>query len=84
MGRRDGDRPSWVRFSGIGIEFAAALAGFTLVGYWIDSHYDSRPWGIVIGAGLGLIGGTYNLIRQSLAAFENENDHREDDRSSRP
>jgi F0F1-type ATP synthase assembly protein I len=63
-------RPSWVRFSGIGIEFAGAVAGFSLVGLWIDRHYDCGPWGVVIGAALGLIGGMYNMIRESLAAFK--------------
>ncbi len=62
--------PTWARFSGIGIEYAATLAGFALVGYWIDRRYDTSPWGIVIGSGLGLIGGTYNLVRQSLVAFK--------------
>ena len=64
-----GDRPTWVRYAGVGVEFAAAVAGFTLVGFWIDRHYDSRPWGVLIGAFLGLTGGMYNLIRESLAAF---------------
>ena len=60
--------PFWVRFSGIGLEFAAAVAGFTLIGYWIDGHYQSSPKGVLIGAALGIIGGGYNLIRESLAA----------------
>ncbi|MDO8631673.1 MAG: AtpZ/AtpI family protein [Phycisphaerales bacterium] len=68
MGKKDPGRPSWVRFSGIGIEFAGAVAGFTLIGNWIDRHYDCGPWGVVIGAALGLIGGMYNMIHQSLAA----------------
>jgi ATP synthase protein I len=59
---------SWLRFSGIGFEFAAAVAGFTLVGYWIDRHFGSGPWGLLVGMGLGLVGGTYNLIRSALAA----------------
>lgn len=63
------DRPSWIRLSGVGIEFAAAVAGFAALGFWIDHHYDCSPWGVVIGAVLGLIGGTYNLVRKSLAAF---------------
>jgi F0F1-type ATP synthase assembly protein I len=67
---RKQDRPSWIRFSGIGIEFAAAVAGFALVGYWIDKRYDSSPWGLLIGAMLGLIGGTYNFVRVSLAALK--------------
>jgi F0F1-type ATP synthase assembly protein I len=53
---------------GIGFELAAAVAGFTLVGYWVDRHYRTYPWGVLIGLALGLVGGMYNLIRDSLAA----------------
>ena len=70
MANKAGDRPSWLRFSGIGIEFVAAIAGFALVGYWVDRHWDTKPWGLVIGAVLGLLGGMYNLIRESLGAFK--------------
>ena len=71
MGRRPPDKkPTWVRHTGMGREFAAAVAGFALVGYWIDRHYDTSPSGVLIGAVLGLIGGTYNLVRESLAAFK--------------
>ena len=65
----DGRFPGWVRYSGIGIELAAAIGGFTLVGYWIDRHFATTPWGIVGGVVLGLVGGLYNLVRESLAAF---------------
>ena len=64
------DRPPWVRFYGVGFELVFVFGAFAAVGYWIDRHYDSGPWGLVIGAVLGLIGGTYNLIRESLAAFK--------------
>jgi ATP synthase protein I len=56
------------RASGVGIEFAAAVAGFSLVGIWVDHHYGSGPWGLLVGLALGLIGGTYNLVRDSLLA----------------
>jgi F0F1-type ATP synthase assembly protein I len=65
-----GKNPSWVRWSGIGFELVGAVAGLTLVGYWIDHRYGCQPWGVLIGAGLGLVGGMYNLIRQSLAAVK--------------
>jgi len=52
----------------VGLELAAAVAGFTLAGYWIDRHYGSQPWGTIIGVVLGLIGGLYNLVKQSLQA----------------
>ena len=61
-------KPTWLRFSGIGVEFAGVVIGFTLIGLWIDRHYNKSPWGVVIGASLGLVGGMYNLIRESLIA----------------
>ena len=61
-------KPSWIRFSGIGIEFASAVAVFTVIGYYIDRHYDSSPTALLICILLGLVGGMYNLIRQALAA----------------
>jgi F0F1-type ATP synthase assembly protein I len=60
--------PSWLRHAGVGLELAGAVAGFTLVGYWIDRHFGSQPWGLIVGLALGLIGGLYNLVRESLAA----------------
>lgn len=61
-------RASWARLSGIGFELVAAVAVFTLIGYWWDRHFQTGPWGLLVGALLGVVGGMYNLIRQSLLA----------------
>ncbi len=58
----------WTRLAGLGFELTAAVGAFTLVGYWWDRHYGSSPKGLIVGALLGLLGGMYNLIRQSLLA----------------
>lgn len=63
------DRAAWIRFSGVGFEFVAAVGGFAAVGYWVDLKFDSSPLWLLVAAALGLIGGTYNLIRRSMAAF---------------
>lgn len=65
------ERPSkppkgWGRLASLGFEFTAAVAGFVLVGYWIDRHYGTYPRWILIGAVLGIVGGMYNLIRAAL------------------
>ena len=61
--------PGWVRYSGVGLELAGALAGFALLGYWIDGKFGTSPWGILGGVVLGLIGGLYSMVKQSLAAI---------------
>lgn len=55
-----------LRFAGVGLEFAGAVAGLALFGWWIDRKMGSEPWGLLIGVFVGLVGGTYNLIREVL------------------
>ena len=60
---------AWLRFAGTGIELAGAVAGFSLLGFWIDRRYDTSPWGLLICALCGAVGGFYNFIRSSFKAF---------------
>jgi ATP synthase protein I len=60
--------PAWVRYSGVGLELAGATAGLALVGYWIDGKFGTSPWGILIGVFVGIGGGLYNMVKESLAA----------------
>jgi F0F1-type ATP synthase assembly protein I len=50
----------------MGAELAAAVVGSVLLGYWIDLHYGTSPWAVLICSLLGLVGGLYNLIRQAV------------------
>jgi F0F1-type ATP synthase assembly protein I len=58
--------------AGLGFELLAAIVGFAFLGYWIDRHYETAPWGVVIGAVLGIIGGLYNFIREATRAVRGE------------
>ena len=60
--------PGWVRYSSVGLELAGAVAGLALVGYWLDQRFGTTPWGILGGVVIGLVGGLYNLVRESLEA----------------
>ena len=51
----------------MGMEFAAGIVGMGLLGWLIDRWLDSAPIGVLIGAGLGIVGGGYNFIRQAQA-----------------
>ncbi len=60
------NRQLLLRYAGIGFELAASIAGLTLLGLWVDYRFHIRPAGVLIGAGLGVIGGLYNFIRAAL------------------
>jgi F0F1-type ATP synthase assembly protein I len=60
--------PGWVRYSGVGLELAGATAGLAFVGYWIDGKYGTAPWGILSGVLIGIVGGLYNMVKESLKA----------------
>jgi F0F1-type ATP synthase assembly protein I len=66
--QRGGSSSAWKGLAGIGLEFAAAVGGFAALGWWIDRKYQTEPTALLICTGLGLVGGTYNLVKQSLAA----------------
>ena len=70
MSERPKPGGDWVKLSGLGIELAAAVAGLTLFGYWVDRHFGTGRWGVLIGGVVGIVGGLYNLIRKSLLAVK--------------
>jgi F0F1-type ATP synthase assembly protein I len=78
--------PGWVRHSGVGLELAGATAGLALIGYWVDGRFGTRPWGTIVGVVIGLVGGLYNLVRESLEAVREakaEDDSARDDVASK-
>ncbi len=66
------------------MELAGAVVGFCLLGVWIDHRYATKPYGVLICALLGLVGGLYNFIRQALILMKEQNppDKREKDEPS--
>jgi hypothetical protein len=54
------------RLASTGVELAGAVAGGCLLGYWVDWHFGTGRWGLIIGASLGIIGGLYNMIRKAV------------------
>jgi len=66
--------PGWVRYSGVGVELAGATAGLALLGYWIDGKFGTAPWGMLGGVIIGIVGGLYNLVKQSLEALREAKD----------
>lgn len=65
--RRHSEGPS-AGLAGLGLELAAAVAGFSLMGYWIDHKFETEPWGIIICASIGIVGGLLNFVRAANEA----------------
>ena len=58
--------PEVMRLANTGAELAAAVIGLSLLGYWIDCQLETGPWGLLICAILGIVGGLYNLVRKAV------------------
>lgn len=72
QGRRP--EPSPMRFASMGFELAAAIVGLTLAGLWFDYHFHTLPVGVLVGAGLGIVGGLYNFFRAAQKMTRDEAD----------
>lgn len=65
--------PNPWRYAHMGLEFSGAVLVLTLVGWYVDRQYGTRPWGAVIGATLGFSGGMYLFIKEALKAVRSGN-----------
>lgn len=55
--------PGW-RHLFAGSSFAITIVAAVFAGVWADRKFDSDPWGVLLGALLGVAVATYNLIRE--------------------
>jgi F0F1-type ATP synthase assembly protein I len=63
-----------LRLAGMGMELVATILVACLLGYWIDRRFDTGGWGLIVLAIIGIVGGLYNLIRQSVHEMFQQND----------
>ena len=61
--KNDGD---FGRGLGLGLQVVVGGGLGMLVGMWIDRSRHTAPWGLLIGLGIGLIAGMYQLIREGI------------------
>ena len=51
----------------VSMDFAYGVIGAVLVGLLVDFLAGTSPWGLIIGAVLGLIGAGYRFVKEALA-----------------
>jgi len=53
-----------------GMEVGLMVAGLSLAGWWADGRWGTRPWLMLTGLAVGLIGGTYNVWKIGRSYFK--------------
>ena len=62
-------RPTPWALAGAGIELAGTVCLLTLLGWWLDSHWGTRPWLMIGGTFIGAVGGIYNIWKTGKRFF---------------
>jgi ATP synthase protein I len=70
------------RYSSIGLELGVSVIIGMAMGYWVDSKFDTDPFGLFVGMGLGFVA-AFRSIRRTLKILEAEEkqESRERDRA---
>jgi F0F1-type ATP synthase assembly protein I len=56
----------YLRFAGVGIQFAVTITLLTFFGIWLDGRAGTDPLFTVVFLLLGFVGGTWSLVRGVL------------------
>lgn len=54
------------RYATSGLELVGILLVCIAIGYWIDHEAGSEPWGVLIGAVIGIVGGLFRFIWDAM------------------
>lgn len=54
MGKRE-KTTDYMEYVSLGGEIAAALFIPILIGYWLDEYFESSPWILLVGCGVGVV-----------------------------
>jgi F0F1-type ATP synthase assembly protein I len=67
MAEKDSEGRAYLKWAGLGFEFAAVVGLFVYFGYLADQRWGYGPWGLVIGGAIGFTGGLYHLVKEGFA-----------------
>jgi F0F1-type ATP synthase assembly protein I len=56
----------YLRFAGVGVQYALTVLVMTAAGIWIDGRAGTAPLFLLVFLLLGFVGATWSLIRQVL------------------
>jgi F0F1-type ATP synthase assembly protein I len=66
---RGEDTSSWYRLAGIGFEFIAVVGLLGGIGWWLDGRFNTAPWLMIAGFGVGFATGLFLMVRAANRMF---------------
>lgn len=64
--RKRGDLQKYNEFVALGSEIAASMVVPLLIGWYIDEHFKTKPWGILAGILFSFLGLFYNIYKLTV------------------
>jgi F0F1-type ATP synthase assembly protein I len=58
----------YLRFAGVGVQFALTILLLTLAGIWLDGRFDTGVLFTLVFLLLGFAGATFSLVKQVLGS----------------
>ena len=58
----------FLRFAGVGVQYALTVLVMTAAGIWLDNRFDTAPIFLLVLLALGFVGATWSLIQQVMRA----------------
>jgi F0F1-type ATP synthase assembly protein I len=68
----------YLRFAGVGVQFALTILLLTLVGIWLDGRFGTGALFTVVFLLLGFAGATWSLIQQVLGPDKQDKPNKPD------
>ena len=60
--------PQYLRFAGVGVQYALTILILTLLGIWLDDRAGTAPLFLLVFLLLAFVGATWSLIHQVLGS----------------
>ena len=57
----------YLRFAGVGVQYALTILILTMAGIWLDNKFETSPLFLVVLLILGFVGATWTLVREVLS-----------------
>ncbi len=61
-----------------GAEFVGAVIVGGGIGFWLDRHFNTGPWGMIVLLVIGFAAGTLNALRYGKSAEATHNEDKEE------